>query len=81
MVRAFLFPTVRAFIVAGGRKPMVRPAHVTPRRRGFSLWHRHCGYSSQRGRRPFGAAGAQQSFWCAADRIVRRWRTVMREPF
>jgi hypothetical protein len=38
-----LFAAVGAFVMAGRVKLVVRPAHVTPRRRSFSFRDRHGG--------------------------------------
>jgi len=43
MMRTLLLAAIRAFVVACRGQPIMRPAHVAPRRRGFSLWHRHGG--------------------------------------
>jgi uncharacterized protein len=43
IVRTLQFTAIRAFLKGSNGERVVAPTHVTPRRRGFSLWDGHCG--------------------------------------
>jgi hypothetical protein len=54
---AALFAAIRAFIVTGRCQPVMRPTHITPRRRFFSLWDRHGGQAPSKPSRRIRDAG------------------------
>jgi len=50
VMRAFLLAALGAFRMCGRRQGMMRPAHIAPRRRSFSLWNRHGGETPSKSR-------------------------------